>query len=146
MSPRPVPLPAKTDLLPCPFCKGEPIPERALRDGYEGQEDDQDAWAYVIRCRSCAAEGGWAKSASGGERNWNMRAGMTRFWAREKCADEVEAMCHWKWLEHQTGVEDLRGHRTFHFGYTCPYEAAAAVLRGQPDPRESPSYPPTVSQ
>lgn len=135
MSPVSASLPAKSDLLPCPFCKGEPIPDKTLRGvGYVGQEDDPDAWAYTVRCRSCAAEGGWAKTASGGERNWNMRAGMTRFWAREQCADEVEAMCHWKQLE-SLHPGQVIGHRAFHFGSTCPYEAMAAVLRGQPDPR-----------
>lgn len=47
-------------------------------------------------------------------------------------AATVAGMCHWV-----QGVGDARAetHREFHFGFTCPYEAAAAVLRGQPDPR-----------
>jgi hypothetical protein len=61
--------------------------------------------------------------------------------AGEQCADEVEAMCHWKRAEQHSGKRTPEAHRAFHFGYTCPYEAMAAVLRGQPDPRESPSYP-----
>lgn len=60
-------------LLPCPFCGGEPIPGKTLRDGYEVERADPDAWAYSIRCRACGAEGGWAKSDSGARRLWNMR-------------------------------------------------------------------------
>jgi hypothetical protein len=62
-----------TTLLLCPFCGGAPIEDRALRDGYANYPSDPDAYAYFIICRSCAAQGGWAKSASGGRRRWNMR-------------------------------------------------------------------------
>lgn len=60
-------------LLPCPFCGGEGIPRKGLRDGYDNYQDDPDAWAHYIICRSCAGQGGWAKSASGARRWWNMR-------------------------------------------------------------------------
>jgi hypothetical protein len=53
----------------------------------------------------------------------------------EQCAETVEAMCHWRQLQTPLGPELVAGHRAFHFGYTCPYEAMAAVLRGLPDPR-----------
>lgn len=65
---------AELVLLPCPFCGGAGIPAHALRDGYAETPDDQDATAYWITCRSCAATGGWAKTASGGSRRWNTRA------------------------------------------------------------------------
>jgi hypothetical protein len=63
-------------LLPCPFCGGDPLPrpERVLRDGHEADEEDPDAFAYFIRCRCCAAEGGWAKTEFGARRQWNTRA------------------------------------------------------------------------
>lgn len=61
-------------LLPCPFCRGEGTMDLMLRNGYEQYQDDPDAWAHFVRCLSCAATGGWAKSVSGGIRNWNMRA------------------------------------------------------------------------
>lgn len=59
---------------PCPFCGGRALPSRVLRDGYESEQDDPDAWAHVLRCHACGAQGGWAKSASGAVRWWNMRA------------------------------------------------------------------------
>lgn len=63
-----------TQLLPCPFCGGEGISEKQLRDGFEHDRDDPDAYAYTVRCRSCAAEGGWSKSSHGGAAIlWNMR-------------------------------------------------------------------------
>lgn len=63
-----------TSVLPCPFCGGQPIQDKTLRGGFEHDRDDADAWAYTIRCRSCAAEGGWAKNPAGAVRCWNMRA------------------------------------------------------------------------
>lgn len=62
-----------TQLLPCPFCGGEGIPEKQLRGGFEHDRDDPDAYAYTVRCRSCAAEGGWSKNPAGATRQWNMR-------------------------------------------------------------------------
>ena len=64
---------AAGDLLPCPFCGGDPIRHRDLRDGYENFKDDPDAWAHYVVCRSCASQGGWAKSVTGAARWWNMR-------------------------------------------------------------------------
>lgn len=55
---------------------------------------------------------------------------------RDEAAAEVKAMCHWKQLD-ALHPGKVTGHRAFHFGFTCPYEAMAAVLRGQPDPRDS---------
>lgn len=53
-------------LDPCPFCGGE-----GMRDitPWNGKVDQQ----YFIRCRSCAATGGWATSPRGAVRCWNMR-------------------------------------------------------------------------
>ena len=59
----------------------------------------------------------------------------------EQAATTVEAMCHWKQDE---TVRQRVTHETFHFGNVCPYDAMAAVLRGQPDPRGwSPDPPET---
>lgn len=70
-----VSLRAGMGLLACPFCGGEGLPQKELREGYENCKGDEDAYAYSIRCRSCAATGGWSKSSpSGAERWWNMRA------------------------------------------------------------------------
>ena len=64
----------KSGILPCPFCGGESgVIERTLRGGFENIRDDPDAWAYSVRCGSCAAEGGWSKGKSGALRCWNMR-------------------------------------------------------------------------
>ncbi|XHX78975.1 MAG: Lar family restriction alleviation protein [Stenomitos frigidus ULC029] len=62
-------------LLPCPFCGGQPLIEKTLRSGYENCADDIDAYAYAMRCQSCATLGGWSKSESGAVRCWNMRPG-----------------------------------------------------------------------
>lgn len=61
------------ELLPCPFCDGEPLIDSTVREGYERRRDDPDANAWFVRCRSCAAQGGWAKTESGARRWWNMR-------------------------------------------------------------------------
>jgi len=58
----------------CPFCGGDTNIDKILRDGYEKYPDDPDAFAYVVRCISCAAEGGWAKTEGNAIRNWNMRS------------------------------------------------------------------------
>jgi len=57
----------------CPFCGGRPTLAFGVRDGYEGYETDPDAIAWYVRCISCAAQGGWAKSKAGAWRLWNMR-------------------------------------------------------------------------
>lgn len=41
----------------------------------------------------------------------------------------VEKLCHWTPGSSET-------HEEFHFGNPCPYAVVAAVLRGEPDPRE----------
>lgn len=66
------------ELLPCPFCGGGAVEHSVLRDGYDKWPDDPDARAHSVRCRSCAAEGGWAKSASGARRWWNSRVAALR--------------------------------------------------------------------
>ncbi len=60
-------------LQPCPFCSGEGVPDKTLRDGYQNCQDDPAAYAHFIICRSCAAQGGWAKNPAGAIRWWNMR-------------------------------------------------------------------------
>jgi Lar family restriction alleviation protein len=64
-------------LKPCPFCGDTRVwIDKMLRDGYEQFKDDEDAYAYSIRCGSCAASGGWSKSSENSAiRLWNMRVG-----------------------------------------------------------------------
>lgn len=62
-----------TTLDPCPFCGGEGVPDKTLRDGYENDQADQDAFAYFVRCVSCAAQGPWRKNQHGAKREWNSR-------------------------------------------------------------------------
>jgi Lar family restriction alleviation protein len=60
--------------LPCPFCGETKIHlGSVLRDGYATFQDDPDARAYYYICNSCACQGGWAKSATGALKHWNMR-------------------------------------------------------------------------
>lgn len=49
-------------------------------------------------------------------------------------ASTVEEMCHWR--QNIKDVQLNQSHDDFHFGYPCPYESMAAVLRGQKDPRD----------
>lgn len=60
-------------LVSCPFCGGDGYLSSALRDGYQSFSNDPDAQAYYVVCRSCAAEGPWAKSEYGAVRMWNTR-------------------------------------------------------------------------
>jgi hypothetical protein len=58
-------------LRPCPFCAGLRVYlEKTLRDGYAGARDDPDAYAFLIRCCSCAGAGPWAKSIGGAIHGW----------------------------------------------------------------------------
>lgn len=52
------------DLAPCPFCGGSARLGSALHNGQ---------WTSCCTCDSCAAVGGWAKSAPAAVRMWNMR-------------------------------------------------------------------------
>jgi hypothetical protein len=51
----------------CPFCDGEG------RECSTETEDNPLEHQYWVRCISCGAEGGWAKTQFGGWMNWNMR-------------------------------------------------------------------------
>lgn len=48
-------------------------------------------------------------------------------------AVDVETMCHWV---RGVGAARDESHFAFHYGSVCPYSAVAAVLRGDPDPRD----------
>jgi hypothetical protein len=79
-----------TDVLkPCPFCGGAPMPPTGvLRAGYVDQ-GDSDALAYTVRCRACAAEGGWTKSPTSAATSWNLRTALG--------AVEGERIEGWAW-------------------------------------------------
>lgn len=63
-------------LKPCPFDNNPRVHlNRLLRDGYEGEESDPDAYAYFVFCTSCAGQGGWAKSPGSAITRWNWREG-----------------------------------------------------------------------
>lgn len=64
------------DLSPCPFDSGEGIMTRELRAGYDDEPDDPDAYAYAVRCRTCATEGPWHKGEASAVRAWNRREGV----------------------------------------------------------------------
>lgn len=70
MSAQPIGLGIRAD-VPCPFCRGSAELHKQLRDGHS--QDDADAYAYFYVCDSCAACGGWGKSASSALRMWNLR-------------------------------------------------------------------------
>ena len=73
--------------LRCPFCGGLGVLDSILRDGYENDQDDPDSQAYFIRCKSCASNGGWAKSPGGALRLWNMRAAQQKSGGEEEVTD-----------------------------------------------------------
>ena len=58
-----------SELKACPFCDGKG--ERLEICGVEKAETDESQ--LYIRCKSCACEGGWAKSKAGAIFNWNLR-------------------------------------------------------------------------
>ncbi len=64
-------MPDKVTFLTCPFCGGEGIPSKDLRDGC--LDGEPDAYAHYVRCRSCAAQGGWTKTPGNAVRLWNTR-------------------------------------------------------------------------
>lgn len=43
-------------------------------------------------------------------------------------------MCHWH--QNRYGAQDIE-HVAYHYGSPCPYEAMAAVIAGEPDPRDA---------
>lgn len=51
-----------------------------------------------------------------------------------KAAGLVEGMCDWK---NPRFAPPTESHEDFHFGYICPFDAMAAVLRGEQDPRNA---------
>lgn len=59
------------ELLACPFCGGEGVRDRKLRDGY--RDGEPEAWAYFVRCRCCACEGPWYKTVGNADKAWNKR-------------------------------------------------------------------------
>lgn len=51
-------------------------------------------------------------------------------------AEAITGMCDW--VANDYGARSQQPlHEEFHFGFHCPYEAVAAILRGEPDPRHT---------
>jgi hypothetical protein len=70
---RPHEEPADPGLPPCPFC-GDTVQILTSMPRFPGCDPTWDGgMAYAIRCRSCASEGGWAKSISGAVDKWSRR-------------------------------------------------------------------------
>lgn len=64
-------MPEPEPLKNCPFCGGKPKPDKELITGRK--DGDIDAWAYYVRCISCACQGPWFKTEGNAIRFWNMR-------------------------------------------------------------------------
>lgn len=75
------------ELLPCPFCGGQPRETREPRFGLDTKPNEPEGWAFSVTCRSCAAVGPWSKGPGfpeddpdqkmgpdGARRLWNHRA------------------------------------------------------------------------
>lgn len=77
--------PAVLTLPPCPFCGGEGV----LAHEYP----DPSTCRWFVRCLSCGAEGGWAKTESGARRLWSMRNGGAENggWMCKRCGATVNA-------------------------------------------------------
>jgi Lar family restriction alleviation protein len=58
-----------TEARACPHCGGEGLLDQEVIH----PEDKEEGTQYWIRCRSCAATGGWSKTKAGAFRQWNMR-------------------------------------------------------------------------
>lgn len=63
------------ELKLCPFCGGTATMESGPRFEHDPECEGPDSKWYAVKCRSCAAQGPWAKSESGATRWWNMRVG-----------------------------------------------------------------------
>ena len=59
-----------TEIKKCPFCGGEGYLLSHPHGYNDGDEADRD---YYIKCRSCAAEGPWARHDENAITLWNMR-------------------------------------------------------------------------
>ena len=82
VSSEPEPVTLAEAIPPCPFCGGVGEMSRSRR--FPGCPDDwPGAWSYVVSCTSCAATGGWAKSASGAKKWWSRRLAAAHEPARE---------------------------------------------------------------
>ncbi len=57
------------EIKSCLFCGGDEVTLRCIWH----LNRLMPCWKYVIVCSSCAAQGGWAKSAGNALHNWNMR-------------------------------------------------------------------------
>jgi hypothetical protein len=51
---------------------------------------------------------------------------------------DVAGLCHW--IQNRDNVQHHQTHPEFHFGHTCPYAAVAAILAGEPDPRDDAEF------
>jgi hypothetical protein len=88
-----------------------------------------DVWRARSAYLAAAAHG----SDMATRQAWGALYSLIAARVRAEASGTVAAMCHW--VQDVGGVRARESHEAFHFGYSCPYEAVAAVLRGEPDPR-----------
>lgn len=66
-------MPDQPALAACPFCGGAGFPTNVIHGSATGLYGD-DARAYFIACRMCAAHGPWGRSETSAVTNWNRRS------------------------------------------------------------------------
>jgi hypothetical protein len=63
------------ECLPCPFCGGTRFKVQASERFQDAPWGEREAWAFHIRCLSCATEGPWNKTSDESAcRQWNRRS------------------------------------------------------------------------
>lgn len=84
------------ELFPCPFCSGQGRLQSKMREGYEDHALDQDAYAYYVRCISCACDGPWFKNEGSAIRSWNQRPQITAITKqRDELREALETAKNW---------------------------------------------------
>lgn len=62
----------------------------------------------------------------------SLTANAARRCIGSEVATSIANLCHWT----QNRDDNPESHEDFHYGNPCPYAVVAAILRGEPDPRE----------